>query len=367
MHFVDPGDLSLPDATTTTNDGQQRVAIATCKDFPEPPNKRLKLHPPPADNNSDFFTLINSENDDISCENNTFKLPARNDNGIRNRSRSFSGNVPPTLSRQRALTNLGDKSVRKVSGGLQRARSFSEACSREDFAPFGNFKFNTSLTSLLEAPEDLPISSNPIFNELKSTLLSDCHNTSCPEALFDTLSSGSSHDVYSRERQLQTQFSTMQSRYPDEIRELSNFYHQQSSEIETERLKEIHDEHTPTSYRNYLNNYYDHQLHLIMDRVEKSLRILSDTKKDVMPGFRAMKTRPLLSRKAVAMMEEWYSRNFEHPYPSNTAVEALAKAGEITTEQVKKWFANKRNRSKNSKSMREVANMRRKRQFSARW
>ncbi len=57
-------------------------------------------------------------------------------------------------------------------------------------------------------------------------------------------------------------------------------------------------------------------------------------------------------------MQTWYDRNSEHPYPSYDTSEVMAKAGGGTIEQVKKWFANRRKRSNNTKSLCEIAKRR---------
>lgn len=346
MHFVDTDETSSPCAEDANIEE------------PIPKKPRVGLHdssscPVPIEFQHDFFTIFNDD------------LQQPQLNGM-TRTRSFSGTIKPKLSRQSARCNLRDKNSQKTSN-ISRTRSFSEACNRNELSPLGDGRFNTSLSSLLESPENSPLSNNPFFGDLKSLLISDCRTTDCPKTLFETLSNGPKQDVYARERNLQSKFSLLQAKYPDEVRELSCFYRQQSGEVETERLNEIHDENVPKSYRNHLNTYYDNQLHMIMERVEKSLVLLSTAKRDIVTIYRPFKSRPLLSRKAVKMMEEWYSRNYEHPYPGPTAVEALAKAGEISNEQVKKWFANKRNRCKNTKPVTEIANINRKRQYSARW
>jgi hypothetical protein len=66
----------------------------------------------------------------------------------------------------------------------------------------------------------------------------------------------------------------------------------------------------------------------------------------------------LLSPLAVKIMSCWYERNLVHPYPTPETCESLAQSGGITVEQVQKWFANKRLRSKNTKSKRDVAQLR---------
>ena len=58
---------------------------------------------------------------------------------------------------------------------------------------------------------------------------------------------------------------------------------------------------------------------------------------------------------AIRIMGNWYDRNIDHPYPTNETAEVIAKAGQITAEQVKKWFANKRMRSANTKPQRAAA------------
>ena len=260
-------------------------------------------------------------------------------------------------------------STKFVTPVNSRSRSLSEACTIDDSSPLGESRFNISLSSLFGSPlADSPLSNNPFFSDLKSILESDCKNNDYPVKLFDTLSRKQNQDVYSRERNLQAKFSSLQTKYPEEVRRLSSFYRCQSAEVETERFRELHGENVPVSYRNFLNDYYDDQLHKIMNRVEKSVKVLSEAKSDVTQINKVyLKSRPLLSRKAVTMMDEWYTRNFEHPYPSQSAVNALAKAGEISVEQVKKWFANKRNRCKNTKPQTEIVNMKRKRQYSSRW
>ena len=290
--------------------------------------------------------------------------PKQRQRGI-HRARSFSGNITHRSTPPNSLLNRGFSTSNFKTPTLNRTRSFSGAAT---CSPLDEERFNTSLNSLLGSPSDNnSLSENPIFDDLKSTLFSDCTSSNCPSSLLEALSGGPKQDVYARERNLQSKFSSLQSKYQEEVRELSCFYRCQSAEVETERFRELHGDNLPRSFRNHLNQYYDSQLHMIMERVEKSLQLLTVANRDIVTINRSFRPRPLLSRKAVNMMEEWYTRNYEHPYPSQTAVDALANAGEIYPEQVKKWFANKRNRSKNTLPITEVANKKRKRQFSSRW
>lgn len=67
-----------------------------------------------------------------------------------------------------------------------------------------------------------------------------------------------------------------------------------------------------------------------------------------------------LNAVATRVMTRWYTQNAEHPYPSYETAEVMAKAGGITVEQVKKWFANQRLRRQNTKSISEIARRRKK-------
>ena len=57
----------------------------------------------------------------------------------------------------------------------------------------------------------------------------------------------------------------------------------------------------------------------------------------------------LLNSEAIQMLEVWYLDNAERPYPGKQAVSRLARTGNITPAQVRKWLANKRVRSLNTK------------------
>ena len=53
-------------------------------------------------------------------------------------------------------------------------------------------------------------------------------------------------------------------------------------------------------------------------------------------------------------MDAWYLSHQEHPYPSTDLIHEMAEAGGVTSEQVKKWFSNRRMRCRNTKSWREI-------------
>ncbi|XP_069134267.1 uncharacterized protein [Argopecten irradians] len=155
----------------------------------------------------------------------------------------------------------------------------------------------------------------------------------------------------------------------DVIQQLSSFYRYQAGAVVMERLQNLRD--SPATYHPSINSYYDNQLNLIMDRVETSLDGLDTTTRErtrhqsepLSASTRPL-SRPVLSRKAVRLMEEWYYLNTEHPYPSPDVIYRLADQGRIKEEQVKKWFSNKRSRTNNTKTVSEISKRRRRLQGS---
>jgi hypothetical protein len=133
----------------------------------------------------------------------------------------------------------------------------------------------------------------------------------------------------------------------------------QSALIETERFRTLHECQYPGSYKESVNHHYDNQLHKVMDRVERSVELLENSNKENKAN-KVPKMRPHLNKEAIRLMEHWYRQNLDHPYPTSSSIEMLAHAGNIGIEQVKKWFANKRNRNSNTRSLTEIAMQKRK-------
>jgi len=87
----------------------------------------------------------------------------------------------------------------------------------------------------------------------------------------------------------------------------------------------------------------------------KTLQIKSRATKQCKQLFRR---KGVLNPVAVRIMQAWYNNNSEHPYPGYDAAKVMAEAGDITVDQVKKWFANHRRRSNNTKPIKEIAQRR---------
>ena len=229
-------------------------------------------------------------------------------------------------------------------------------------SPGFDSRFNDSLTNLLGSPpSESPISKNPFFNALQNVLESDCKKEIVPQSLMNIHTHKQENDnIFVRERKLHERFNALQENYADEVQQLSGFYRYQSALIETERFRTLHECNYPLSYKDVVNKHYDDQLHSIMDRVEQSVVLLEISKKENKLMNKGGKPRPHLNKEAVKVMEDWYEQNLDHPYPSSATYEMLALTGNVNVEQVKKWFANKRNRTHNTRTLTEIAMKKRK-------
>ena len=73
-----------------------------------------------------------------------------------------------------------------------------------------------------------------------------------------------------------------------------------------------------------------------------------------------------LSNAATLLLEKWYRANLDNPYPNHSTITQLATEGNITKDQVKKWFCNKRSRSANTRSFNDIVKLRKAQKYAAR-
>ena len=163
-----------------------------------------------------------------------------------------------------------------------------------------------------------------------------------------------------------------------QVLELQKYYYLSSSEIETGRFTSLSSANSNPLMQCSINTYFDQQHNDLISRIEHSLNLieqrLAQPKPQKRPDATAaasssdepssspdIKTPPksaTTNNIALRIMNNWYERNSEHPYPSYDTAEVMAKAGGITVEQVKKWFANKRLRLGNTKHITHIAKRR---------
>ena len=158
--------------------------------------------------------------------------------------------------------------------------------------------------------------------------------------------------------------------------QLHLFYQLQAARLESDRTDHLCTSTQTPSLLPAVNEYFDMQHHALIDNIELQIHCLryqftprnskstltEETNRTEQHLYarktsqRIKKTKPPpLNGVAIRIMSNWYERNIHHAYPSNETAEVMAKAGKITVEQVKKWFANKRMRNANTKPQRAAA------------
>ena len=233
------------------------------------------------------------------------------------------------------------------------------------YSPAADNRFNDSLSGLLGSPIPASPLTTPLFSNLQYAIAKECKTSvgSMPESLLGTMTTQPQPDVFYREQLIQSRFIKLEHRHPEDVKQLSNFYRYQAAVVETERFRSLHTQPYSVDYQRSLNRYFDTQLHQFMERVEKSLALLEESAcTNSQPSIiTTVRPRPQLSKKAIRLMEEWYESHLDHPYPTTTVIDQLAAKGNINIEQVKKWFANKRNRNNNTRTLTEIARQKRRR------
>ncbi|KAH3883405.1 uncharacterized protein LOC127834374 [Dreissena polymorpha] len=131
---------------------------------------------------------------------------------------------------------------------------------------------------------------------------------------------------------------------------VESYYQSQTSIIDIERHNVLSQMACNRKSSQSINAYYNRKLLALLENVEEKLATLESIKAAGRKRcIMANKKSRLLPKQAVKMMESWYSENLENPYPSRESTLSMAEEGGISVEQIRKWFANKRNRTRNSR------------------
>ena len=168
------------------------------------------------------------------------------------------------------------------------------------------------------------------------------------------------------------------------VAELEQMYREQAAELESQRYHALC---TPRGLSTVcVSVYYDQQHQDLISRIQHSLQLLEQNSKEQLQKPRkcqpsvnkratATAAKPVcnsdaeskpdnqrkhnkfkpLNSVAVRILSSWYQRNKEHPYPSHETCEVMGKASNISVEQVKKWFSNRRMREGNTKHLSQIA------------
>ncbi|XP_069114805.1 homeobox protein extradenticle-like [Argopecten irradians] len=236
--------------------------------------------------------------------------------------------------------------------------------------------------ALLIKSESLPaggelakLSTHPMFEDLQATLTSECYQN------FQTLPFSLCRDgvapmesepdpivldpalIAVQEANLQSDFQQVLIHNSEKVHQLHQFYNEQCQNIENERISAIEQLKTQDSdvvvYQSEVSNIhetYDHQRMHLTHRVTASLQLLKvalptvadSTTSNTVSGPGRSRSRQLNVR-GVSLMSDWYEKHIDNPYPSEEEKEKMARDGGLSLAQVKAWFANKRNRTSNTK------------------
>ena len=210
-------------------------------------------------------------------------------------------------------------------------------------------RHNASYTGLPHLLSDTVIFQNPLLKDLQAALLDECKKYFLPKTLIEMCTPDYTMDMYTREPAMQNKCDRLDKSYLLKTNQMSESSRCDFQLNETESANLLHASDSSCSYLDSFKSRLDFDFHEMMNLFRKGANLLDETAKGKNTKRYAPyipRKRPMLSRRAVRMMEEWYATNYEHPYPNVFVVEDFAKSGGITNEQVKKWFANKRNRCK---------------------
>ena len=217
------------------------------------------------------------------------------------------------------------------------------------------------------------LSSNPIFQDLQSTLRSECDaQDGAPSALLASTGQATTLPVTVRVSQINMRFLQLSSHGAtrNQAFQLQSCYFQTSAQLESARYAALGTVRGNPWLLNSVNAQYDLQHHGLLDRVEQSLKLVEDNvTKATNSETAARVTDPKVVNKrpgkpgtitsdAVCVMTSWYDQHTDHPYPTRAELSVMADTCGISAEQVRKWFYNRRQRLGNVKTMGQIINHR---------
>ncbi|CAH1791438.1 unnamed protein product [Owenia fusiformis] len=225
------------------------------------------------------------------------------------------------------------------------------------------------------------LSHDPAFYELSAALAGDMTTTNTPSLLFHSIAPQMTVPPTLRASMLDLRFGMLDIQHCVSSNQLLSFYRQHTATIEHERYQAL-----TTSgdvyYQQSVQLHYDKQRHLLIDRVEESLKLLENSSScqttstkmavneprnsDGLYGYtQTLQTQPSaaskpttgkiqksgrvyrrlnFSKDTTCVLMDWYLKNTHNPYLSSTECRALAVKAKVSPAQVRKWLANKRNR-----------------------
>ena len=165
--------------------------------------------------------------------------------------------------------------------------------------------------------------------------------TSTGDAFFDD-----DMKIAMKEKDVTQRLYVLKTKGYESAQEVEDFYQSQTTMIDIERHNILRQMAYDKTSSESINGYYNRKLLSVLESVEQKI---SEIEQNKSKAKQSQKRSRLLPKAAVKILESWYQDNLSNPYPSREVTLTMAAEGGITVEQIRKWFANKRNRSRNSK------------------
>jgi hypothetical protein len=132
--------------------------------------------------------------------------------------------------------------------------------------------------------------------------------------------------------------------------DIEQYYQSQTTMIDLERHNVLCQMAYDKGSSDSIHKYYNLKLLSLLEGIEGKLSACESKKcKGSKCKINSDRKSRLLPKHAVKVMQSWYDENLENPYPSREVTLSMASEGGVSVEQIRKWFANKRNRSRNNK------------------
>lgn len=163
-----------------------------------------------------------------------------------------------------------------------------------------------------------------------------------------------SYHIRKQEKYMMKKLKELEKTDLEKSRQLMEFYQYQITFVEKHHKEKLESSTACSMDSNGMDDIEGQFLQIINQVLERIQVIQDDSQARSEGGLdsccgEARKTR-LLPKRSVKILDGWFTDNISNPYPSRDQTIRLALDCGLTVEQVRKWFANKRNRSRNNRN-----------------
>lgn len=209
---------------------------------------------------------------------------------------------------------------------------------------------NSSFTPCVELSRQSD-SCSPVFESVKH---SSAHvfqgEINSPVQQMNSIEETCEMKIAMRERDVMQRLFSLRNADSKAADDIEQYYQSQTTMIDLERHNVLCQMAYDKGSSDSIHKYYNLKLLSLLECVEGKLSASENKKcKGSKCKMNTDRKSRLLPKHAVKLMQTWYDGNLENPYPSREVTLSMASEGGVSVEQIRKWFANKRNRSRNNK------------------